>query len=504
MTRRRNGPTWRISSTILLLAGCILAGCADLGIGGGHGTGCIPSPPGNYPELAITIQTDLPVRVDLADLMPPVGHQHSANSCVGWATAYYLKSAQEGIERHWGLDTLDHQFSPSFVYNQRSTSNCTSDRGMSLYNGLRILENKGCLPLSEFPYSYTDLCTAPDDTALEHALSYRIEGFATLFRGTGTANIARLKTYLAEGNPFVTGIPVYSSYMTYRKGDGPLDLPKAGDEFEGGHAILVVGYDDTMGNGCFKFVNSWGTRWGIDGYGYLTYDFLRQKGWEAWAVTDYAPQLPKLMGPATERSGVANDTWQSHTADPDFTWEVSEQKPGIVAYAVYFGPDSGGTSTTIVPEPAYDPPAVSTGTYYLRVSVRDNTGSAGPWETLFVFRYREPGTPTDVPTVPPTPPTATSIPTETQQPTPVPPTAVPPTVTPPPTVPPVPTATMTVAPTATASPTVTNSPPTLAIPTTTAMPTSTSPPTPTLTRAPPLIATQPWSPYALPRASASP
>ena len=36
--------------------------------------------------------TDLPEKVDLSPHMPPPGDQGNQNSCVGWATAYALKS----------------------------------------------------------------------------------------------------------------------------------------------------------------------------------------------------------------------------------------------------------------------------------------------------------------------------------------------------------------------------------------------------------------------------
>ncbi len=39
-----------------------------------------------------------------------------------------------------------------------------------------------------------------------------------------------------------------------------------------GHAVCLVGYDDNKN--AFKFINSWGTSWGIDGYGWISYDFM--------------------------------------------------------------------------------------------------------------------------------------------------------------------------------------------------------------------------------------
>ncbi len=92
---------------------------------------------------------------------------------------------------------------------------------------------------------------------------------------------------------------------------------------------------------------------------------------------------------AAETHGAADGVWQSTVADPAFTWSgATDDGSGIADYLVYFGPDEQGTSTMPVTSAAYDPDAVGTGTYYLRVRARDNAGNAADeWATLFTFRY---------------------------------------------------------------------------------------------------------------------
>ncbi|MNL56083.1 Papain family cysteine protease [compost metagenome] len=41
-----------------------------------------------------------------------------------------------------------------------------------------------------------------------------------------------------------------------------------------GHAALIVGYD--LEKRIFYFKNSWGTDWGIDGYGTIPFDYIDQ------------------------------------------------------------------------------------------------------------------------------------------------------------------------------------------------------------------------------------
>jgi hypothetical protein len=48
-------------------------------------------------------------------------------------------------------------------------------------------------------------------------------------------------------------------------------MPTKNDTIIGGHAVLIVGYNDVTKQ--FKFKNSWGTSWGNRGYGYLPYEY---------------------------------------------------------------------------------------------------------------------------------------------------------------------------------------------------------------------------------------
>jgi hypothetical protein len=41
-----------------------------------------------------------------------------------------------------------------------------------------------------------------------------------------------------------------------------------------GHAMCIIGYDDNIGGGSFKLVNSWGKEWGKNGFCWLRYNDL--------------------------------------------------------------------------------------------------------------------------------------------------------------------------------------------------------------------------------------
>jgi len=81
---------------------------------------------------------------------------------------------------------------------------------------------------------------------------------------------------------------------------------------------------------------------------------------------------------------------QNATCDPYFTWsEGSDYHTGVAGYYYYWGNDPDGTSNSFTKNTFYNPPAVNTGTYYLRISTIDTVGNTAHWTTLYIFKYNE-------------------------------------------------------------------------------------------------------------------
>lgn len=242
--------------------------------------GALPAPPAM--EM-------LPSIVDWSKYLPPVAMQRSRFDCTAWAVAYYYKGFQENKERGWDPVQPEHQFSPSFIYNQRATNNCKYNAGMTVPNAMEIIRSRGAATLDAFPYMSTDTCTGPTELQLAQAWQYRIESYGYLFRGKGNANIDSLKRYLALGDGFVLTISVYPSFYFANRHNPLVSPPKSNEQVLGYHVVFVVGYDDSLQ--AFKIVNSWGPYWGVKGFAYLSYDYVARCGWEAWAMTDHTETL---------------------------------------------------------------------------------------------------------------------------------------------------------------------------------------------------------------------
>jgi C1A family cysteine protease len=92
----------------------------------------------------------------------------------------------------------------------------------------------------------------------------------------------RIKTNLTAGLPSMFGFTVYDSI--YDAETGKIPYPCSGEKVAGGHAVVAVGYDDSVvienpkcgktSKGALLIRNSWGTSWGDGGYGWMPYDYV--------------------------------------------------------------------------------------------------------------------------------------------------------------------------------------------------------------------------------------
>jgi hypothetical protein len=97
-----------------------------------------------------------------------------------------------------------------------------------------------------------------------------------------------LKGILDRGFPVLLAVNVYVGTWSAVNPPGLITMPPKDKVSEGGHEILVVGYDDAKRH--FIFVNSWGESWGDKGFGYLPYDYVRDYARDALFIRSVGVQ----------------------------------------------------------------------------------------------------------------------------------------------------------------------------------------------------------------------
>lgn len=218
-----------------------------------------------YCAKSISKLSDLPQSVDLRPHCSPIVDQGQLGSCTANAIAsglgeYLQNVAGQGLT---SLSRLDLYWWERFI---EGTVN--QDSGAEIRDGMKVFNQLGIAPESDYPYDVTTFTNEPSPQAIMDGVSFKISEYNRV------QDLTALKTTLAEGLPVVTGIQVYESFQSNAVAQtGMVPMPNPDNEqLLGGHAVLAVGYDDLKQQVIMR--NSWGTSWGDQGYFYLPYTYF--------------------------------------------------------------------------------------------------------------------------------------------------------------------------------------------------------------------------------------
>jgi C1A family cysteine protease len=210
----------------------------------------------------------LPLIVDLREHVGDVLDQGQLGSC----TANALAKAQEFAMRKAGRSDV---FTPSrlfIYYGEREIEQSVGyDSGAFIRDGAKVLHKDGAPPEIMWPYNIGRFTEKPPAEVYDQAMKFQTLRYRRVAR-----SIEQMKACLFEGNPFVVGFTVYDSFESDETAQtGMMPMPAAGESVLGGHAVLVVGYDDRRG--AWIVLNSWGPGWGDHGYFYMPQPYLMRR-----------------------------------------------------------------------------------------------------------------------------------------------------------------------------------------------------------------------------------
>jgi C1A family cysteine protease len=217
-------------------------------------------------QLQIEPVTSLPSSLDLSagPDMPPIYDQGQLGSCTGNAI-----SGAVDFENH----KQDGSFlTPSrlWVYYQERVIEGTveQDAGAQIRDGMKAIANLGVCPETDWPYDITTFAQAPPQKDYTDALKDKVIKYQAV-----TQDLFALKSVLANGMPVVFGFTVYASFESQAVAtSGIVPMPSPSENVVGGHAVVLVGYNDAVDR--FRVRNSWGTGWGQNGYFELPYLYV--------------------------------------------------------------------------------------------------------------------------------------------------------------------------------------------------------------------------------------
>jgi len=228
----------------------------------------------------------LPYKVDFRKYCSPIENQGNIGSC----TANAVANLVEYMENRSHGNYING--SRLFLYKvTRNLLGFKGDTGAYLRSTIGALKLFGLPPEKYWPYVEDQYDVEPSPFVYSLAQNFQSIKYVRLDDPHKLVTITKILDYIAKGFLVVGGFVVFSSIE--RLIDGCIiPVPNRRDRVLGGHAVFVVGYNRKLKipgantYGAFLIKNSWGTNWGMNGYGWLPFQYYR---WglfrDLWTIT---------------------------------------------------------------------------------------------------------------------------------------------------------------------------------------------------------------------------
>lgn len=231
---------------------------------------------------------NLPPRAEVPKFkgVVPVYDQGNLGSCVGNAISL-LMSYVRGVVPRSRLQI--------YYEARRMIGLELEDSGCYIRDGMKVISTLGAGREIWWPYDESKFTVDPLEKVDRDGLKRKIFNYYRLSSGD------EFRQCIASGFPFVIGFSVYTRFLGTRTAStGIVNWPLRDERFQGGHAILVYGYEDDFANtewakrsglppelipkSAYICRNSWGQDWGNQGdfaisTEYLEHPWLADDAW---------------------------------------------------------------------------------------------------------------------------------------------------------------------------------------------------------------------------------
>lgn len=223
-------------------------------------------------------------KVDLREWDSLIENQDQLGSCVGHAvtSGYELITKKKYPEKFVELSRLFVYYNARFLEDTQ-----TKDVGVSLKDALKSVNHIGVCEEKYWPYKLDMFDDKPSIPAYRDAITRTITEYHKL------NTLDDVLDSINDNKPVVIGACVFTSFMYLDNVHHIVPMPKPHEKNEGGHAMLIVGYD--IPNKMFLIKNSFGQEWGMNGYAWMPFEYAEQQVFEFWTFEISNPNDIQLI-----------------------------------------------------------------------------------------------------------------------------------------------------------------------------------------------------------------
>ena len=250
------------------------------------------------PSASITPEVDL--RPGIEKLGLNVRDQGSRGTCSVFATTFLIEYHAARTQKLNGLDLSEEYL--NWAKNQASKTDVDGGKFSDIIRGY---QEYGMVPESDMPNEATFTPkhpATPQKSLIAAGKSFSRFRFKFIKewnnqKGMSDSELEATKAALRSGRPVATGIWWLAHFETVMVDQVPLvkEYPRSANRnsdasknpmFDG-HSIDLVGFHEGRefpGGGYFVFRNSFGPRFGHDGYGFLSFNYMRNYSNDALVI----------------------------------------------------------------------------------------------------------------------------------------------------------------------------------------------------------------------------
>ena len=239
-------------------------------------------------ETYTPVTKKLPAEADLRENFTRIKDQGQLGSC----TAFAVVSVYEYFVKREQKKEID--LSELFAY-QNARKRITDEQqaeseGTSIYDMVKGMGEDGICLEELHPYS-TDSSIPASEEAIEDAKSRKITKALNV-----NCRLEDMKSAISQGYPIIISLRIFEQ-LSSSTGfvPRPTDEERANTD-EGNHAMVICGYSDK--EKVFIVRNSWGTRFGDNGYCYIPYSYITDPTLlnQACIITEISEAEIKIIG----------------------------------------------------------------------------------------------------------------------------------------------------------------------------------------------------------------